>query len=135
MGGRGDGATFAFVARLRQALLGEWRDTLMLGVPGGLYLLQNNIIFVALTHLDAATYQVTYQLKILTTAVFSVAMLGKRLERRQWLALGLLFVGVALVQLPTVGEGAPAEPERERNVAVGLAAVLAACLAVGVKVI
>ena len=79
MGGRGDGATFAFVARLRQALLGEWRDTLMLGVPGGLYLLQNNIIFVALTHLDAATYQVTYQLKILTTAVLSVLILGKAL--------------------------------------------------------
>ena len=43
--------------------------------------------------------QVTYQLKILTTAMFSVAMLGKKLNRIKWFSLVLLMFGVALVQV------------------------------------
>ena len=61
-----------FGARLKADLVDNWRDTAMLGVPGCLYLVQNNIIFIALSNLDAATYQVTYQLKILTTACASL---------------------------------------------------------------
>ena len=43
--------------------------------------------------------QVTYQLKILTTALFSVLMLRKTLSKLQWLSLLLLFLGVAIVQV------------------------------------
>lgn len=42
----------------------------------------------------------TYQLKILTTAFFSVALLNKSLSRLKWAALALLTVGIGLVVLP-----------------------------------
>lgn len=51
--------------------------------------------------------QVTYQLKILTTALFSVSMLGKRLGFYQWLSLLFLMAGVTLVQVPA--DTAPAK--------------------------
>lgn len=47
-------------------------------------------------------HQVTYQLKILTTALFSVSMLGRRLGVYQWLSLLILMAGVALVQVPCI---------------------------------
>ena len=43
--------------------------------------------------------KVTYQLKILTTALFSVFMLNKTLVKLQWLSLVMLFAGVSIVQL------------------------------------
>ncbi len=74
-------------------------ETLKLLIPAGLYTLQNNLLFVALSNLDAATYQVTYQLKILTTALFSVLMLGKKLDSLKWVSLVILMFGVSLVQV------------------------------------
>ena len=73
--------------------------TVKVAVPSLIYVIQNNLQFVAISNLDAATFQVTYQLKVLTTAVFSVLMLNKKLSKQQWGSLVLLFVGIALVQL------------------------------------
>ena len=38
-------------------------------------------------------------MKILTTALFAVFMLGKKLRATQWLSLVILMAGVALVQV------------------------------------
>ena len=46
----------------------------------------------------AAAAQVCYQLKILTTAVFSVFMLKRKLTKLKWLSLVILTAGVAIVQ-------------------------------------
>ncbi|KAL3896054.1 MAG: hypothetical protein SGCHY_004320 [Lobulomycetales sp.] len=89
------------VSRLMSDLFGRDSQWLKLCVPAVLYLVQNNLQYLAVTILDAATFQVTYQMKILTTALFSVIMLGKRLNRLKWLSLFILTAGIALVQLPT----------------------------------
>ncbi|KAL0256143.1 UDP-galactose transporter Gms1 [Diplodia seriata] len=76
-------------------------DSWKMAIPAMLYTLQNTLQYVAVSNLDAATFQVTYQMKILTTALFSVALLGRSLTLRKWVSLVLLMAGVAIVQMPT----------------------------------
>jgi UDP-sugar transporter A1/2/3 len=94
-----------------------------------LYIVQNNLLYVSASHLDAATYQVTYQLKILTTAMFAVLMLGRSLSKHQWCALVTLVAGVAMVQVS--GSEAPVALGREQNRLIGFSAALGACLLSG----
>ena len=75
-------------------------DTLKISIPALLYTVQNNCLFIAVGHLEAAVFQVTYQLKTLTTAVLTVVLLGKKLGAHQWFALLLLSAGAAMVQEP-----------------------------------
>ncbi|CAB1324276.1 unnamed protein product, partial [Coregonus sp. 'balchen'] len=69
---------------LRQEIAHKPIETLKLAIPSGIYTLQNNLLYV------------TYQLKILTTALFSVSMLGRRLGVYQWLSLLILMAGKIL---------------------------------------
>lgn len=80
-------------------------DSWKLAIPAALYTLQNSLQYIAISNVDAATLQVTYQLKILPTALFSILLLGRSLSTRKWVALGLLMVGVAIVQIPTADSG------------------------------
>lgn len=75
------------------------REGLKMAVPALLYVFQNNMLFFALSRLEPAVFQITYQLKIATTAMFSVLMLKRSLSRSQWVGVGLLLPGVVLVQL------------------------------------
>ena len=86
-------------------------DSWKLAVPASLYTLQNSLQYVAISNLDAATMQVTYQFKILPTALFSVLILHRSLSGRKWLALGLLAIGVAIVQIPTISTASLAQPK------------------------
>lgn len=65
-------------------------DTLKVCIPSIAYIIQNNLLYLAASHLDAATVQITYQLKILTTAIFAVCLLRKSLGVHQWIALLIL---------------------------------------------
>ncbi|KAM9855973.1 UDP-galactose translocator [Aulostomus maculatus] len=110
----------------------QYQDTLKLAVPSLIYTLQNNLQYVAISNLPAATFQVTYQLKILTTALFSVSMLRKSLSRVQWVSLLLLFAGVAIVQVQQEGnKEASTSQSSSQNYMVGLVAVVISCLSSG----
>ncbi|MCJ1381306.1 hypothetical protein MMC17_004416 [Xylographa soralifera] len=75
-------------------------DSWKLAIPASLYTLQNTLQYIAISNLDAATLQVTYQLKVFPIAIFSVLLLKRTLSGRKWIALGLLMLGVAIVQIP-----------------------------------
>ena len=75
-------------------------DSWKLAIPAMLYTFQNTLQYIAVSNLDAATFQVTYQLKILTTAIFMVTLLGRSLGVRKWLSLIMLTIGVMIVQIP-----------------------------------
>jgi drug/metabolite transporter (DMT)-like permease len=68
-------------------------------IPAAVYFLQNTLAFVALSNLDPAVFSVLSQLKLLTAALFSMAMLGRRLSGTQWRNLVLLVVGVVTIIL------------------------------------
>ena len=65
---------------LREEVVRNWQQTLSCGVPAVAYTLQGNLLFVALRHLEAPTYQVTYQCKTLFTALFFVTSLRVSLQ-------------------------------------------------------
>uniref|UniRef100_A0A0N5AFD6 UDP-N-acetylglucosamine transporter n=1 Tax=Syphacia muris TaxID=451379 RepID=A0A0N5AFD6_9BILA len=124
-----------FYAELHREIVVKFTETLKVGIPALLYVIQNNLLFYALSRLDAATYQVTYQLKILTTALFSVTLLSRKLNSLKWISLLLLTAGVALVQMPSdkktgsTRDGGKNGLESERIF--GFLAVLAACFSSG----
>ena len=99
-------------------------DCYKLAVPAILYVIQNNLQYVAASNLDVATFQVTYQMKILTTAFFSVLLLRKRLSKAKWAALVLLAVGVGIVQIQsTAGSAHITTPSPGVKVGKGTAAL------------
>ncbi|RDB22162.1 UDP-galactose transporter [Hypsizygus marmoreus] len=76
-------------------------DCWKLSIPAILYVVQNSLQFVAISNLPVASFQVTYQMKILTTAAFSVVLLRKKLSSTKWLSLFFLAIGVGIVQIQT----------------------------------
>lgn len=112
----------------RTIVVNKW-DTLKVGVPSFVYLIQNNLLYIAAENLDVATYQITYQLKILTTAMFAVFILKKTLIKTQWISLMVLIVGVAAVQLSDVKESKATVVEQNR--VKGFLTALTACVLSG----
>lgn len=120
------------LAVLNTQIVSKTSDTAKLVIPSGLYVVQNNLLYIALSNLDAATYQITYQLKILTTALFAVLLLGKRLDYIKWFSLVLLMVGVALIQLPASdASDTKAKVASTSLKLLGIIAVISACFSSG----
>ena len=80
--------------------------TAKFAIPALCYTLQNNLWYYALSNLDPITAAVTSQMKVITTAVASVIMLGRRLTRFQWVSLVALTVGMVIMQLPAAASAA-----------------------------
>ncbi|TNN52374.1 CMP-sialic acid transporter [Liparis tanakae] len=118
--------------RLKNALvehvLCSPKELLKLSVPSIVYAVQNNMAFLALSNLDAAVYQLTYQLKIPCTALCTVLMLKRSLSRLQWFSVFMLCGGVTLVQWK------PAEATKvqiEQNPFLGFVAIAIAVICSG----
>jgi len=118
-----------FLQHLNENITQKPVDCLKISIPSFIYVLQNNLLYLAVSNLDAATFQVSYQLKLLATALFSVIMLKKPLSRMQWCSLVILFIGVSIVQFQ------PHDPSKSeatnQSPALGMIAVLASCLMSG----
>lgn len=97
-------------------------DGWKLAIPATLYTLQNTLHYVAVENLDPVHYQVILQLKvcsigspisdlwrlmavgqILTTAIFTVTILGRSLSYKKWVSLVILTAGVSTVSMPSSG--------------------------------
>ena len=104
-------------------------ELLKMSVPSMTYAIQNNLDFVALSNLDAGVYQVTTQLKVVTTAIFMMIFLGRKFSCRRWIAIILLFAGVAAVQLNNLD--AKENRKNNENHLVGLISVLMTCVTAG----
>jgi|EP01033_Poteriospumella_lacustris_P010348 UDP-sugar transporter A1/2/3 len=70
-----------------------------------IYGIMNILSFVALEYIGAGEFTICAQLKILTTAGFSVLVLGTSLSFAKWRALMLLVLGCILVASPTFNTG------------------------------
>jgi len=122
-----------FAKTIHVNLFGNPMETLKMCIPAAIYAIQNNLLFVALSNLEAAVYQVTYQLKVLTTALFSVVQLDLQTTHA---------VKTVKTDGPSATPG-PLEPPKvhaekvivdtmpTQNPTKGLAAVLAACFSSG----
>ncbi|XP_068759333.1 UDP-N-acetylglucosamine transporter-like isoform X3 [Montipora capricornis] len=124
---------------LVQSFLMNPLDTLKLSVASVLYVIQNNLVYIAMTHLESTTFQVSNQLKIISTAIFSIALLKKQLTRRKWICLVFLSVGVAMVQIDShtsvqasiLRNSDNVDSKKEHSTLLGLGAVLASSLVSG----
>ncbi|KAK3579330.1 hypothetical protein CHS0354_029616 [Potamilus streckersoni] len=125
-----EGSLRSWLKHLNENIFHNLKDCLKISVPGLIYTLQNNLLYLALSNLDAATFQVLYQMKILTTALFSVLMLKKQLSKLQWLSLIFLMAGVVLVELQPENTQRPKESTIQ-NPLIGFVAVLIYCIMSG----
>uniref|UniRef100_A0A6P6YJ38 Midasin n=1 Tax=Dermatophagoides pteronyssinus TaxID=6956 RepID=A0A6P6YJ38_DERPT len=117
---------------LKDEIFGKPKEFSKILVPAFLYTVQNNLLFLALTNLDAATYQVTYQFKIITTALFSRLILHKDLSSRQWFSLFLLMFGVIFVQWPNDNrQRSSSSIQMNENRLIGLFAIIISSLSSG----
>ncbi|KAI3333454.1 nucleotide-sugar transporter-domain-containing protein [Ustulina deusta] len=93
-------ATVLFLQIYNSVFMGDgWK----LAIPAMLYTLQNTLQYIAVENLDPVHYQVILQLKILTTAIFTVMILGRPVSHKKWISLIVLTVGVSIVSIPSSG--------------------------------
>jgi UDP-sugar transporter A1/2/3 len=106
-------------------------ESLKLAIPALLYVVQNNLLFVALSNLSVPLYQVTNQGKLLTTAMCSRLLLNKSISGMQYVSLVVLALGVAVVQLSSIEKVEASDKNVEHGQLIGLVAVIASCFTSG----
>jgi UDP-sugar transporter A1/2/3 len=122
--------TEQFLSLIYQSLFGvdsKWKE---MTIPATLYFIQNNLQYIAVGNLDPATFQVTYQMKILSPAIFSVLILRQSLSVKKWLSLVLLTIGIGIVQVSNQRVSS-SDKDESSNQFIGLISVAIACVLSG----
>jgi UDP-sugar transporter A1/2/3 len=104
------------------------KDILKVSVPSGLYVMQNNLQYIAMSNLPVGVYQVLIQLKTLSTSIFSRLLLMKYQSFAQWFSIFSLTIGVTIVQLSFQSS----KTLRNVNLLIGLSSVFATCISSGI---
>lgn len=115
------------VRQMLRRIYSDKSTLLKTSIPSTLYVLQNNLQYLATSNLPAEIYQVLIQMKLITTALLSSSVLGRKLSNAQWMSIVMLFVGVAIVQLSLQTSKAITN----FNPVVGITAVLVSCVTSG----
>lgn len=123
------------VESINEHIVKRPRDFFKISVPALLYLIQNTLLYYGLSNLSAPVFQVTYQSKLVTTAIVSVLLLNRRYKIRQWICLVALGIGVAIVILGEASQKGSNTSRRlavqlknEQNFGLGLLAVAVSCV-------
>lgn len=100
-------------------------DGVKVFIPAALYFVQNSLFYVALSNLSPATFQISYQTKILITAVFSVILLKRSYSPIQWISLLGVTLGVAVVAVSSQADDASSTKAKTlQNASLGTVAVV-----------
>ena len=116
---------------MEEEVFGSVSAFLAMGLPAVCYAILKLLSFYAIAFLSPAMFQLLHQFKLLTTAVFSYLMLGTHFTTMQKISLGLLCVGVALVELSSVDHRSNDETKHPHGAIKGSLAVLAATVLSG----
>jgi solute carrier family 35 (UDP-sugar transporter), member A1/2/3 len=109
-----------------------FRDLFKLIVPALLYVVQNNLTFLATSNLPAEIYQALSNIKVLSTAMFTVVFLGRPQNFRQWVAILSLSIGISAVQLSQEQDSKSGIlMDSRKNMVVGLLSVISASVISG----
>lgn len=122
-----EGGPLSLISRLDMDIWQRKGDTLKVSIPAVCYTVQNNLQFVAATHLGAALLQLLYQTKTLSTAIFGVIILRKLLRCNQWMALSVLVAGVVMAQGSQQGDATLSKG----NMMIGVVAALGVSICSG----
>lgn len=98
-------------------------DSSKMAVLAGIYAAMNILSFVALRRIDAVTFTVCAQLKILTTALCALVFLGRPVSPTKWRALILLVLASILVSVPQIDNAREKDSDLFTQ-AIGILAVL-----------
>lgn len=85
--------------RVQVGITTEWRSVIYYVIPSIIYVVHNNVQFETLKYVDAATYQILGNLKIVSTGLLLRFLLGRRLSMLQWTAILLLTTGATTSQV------------------------------------
>uniref|UniRef100_A0A0N5BWL1 UDP-galactose translocator 1 n=1 Tax=Strongyloides papillosus TaxID=174720 RepID=A0A0N5BWL1_STREA len=111
-----------FFSGLYNEILMKPIDFLKISPPAVCFIIQNNLEIIAAQNLSPGVYQVTCQLKIVTSALFMVIFLKKNQSFKRWICILLIFLGITI---------SPFGEEINKSVIIGLSSVFAISILTG----